>query len=220
MKRERERERYPGDSVNKPSVTQESPVAIINPEKTKLAIMRALILLSLISIGIWQSVLTAGRLGSGWKYFWSELFTPQEPVHTLRENCVAQAWHSHGGIACAERARRRRVWAALSPRAAGCNGECAERSGQHTTQSLIFSLHGKFLIFYQNFTEQQKNSHFAVLLSFPSRGFNLLLVAAVTQSWVYCWRGKWRIRRWKDPTKATREVGGGVQKARLKTWFH
>lgn len=69
MKRERERERDPGDSVNKPSVTQESLIAIINHEKTKLAIMRALILLSLISIGIWQSVLTAGRLRLGMETF-------------------------------------------------------------------------------------------------------------------------------------------------------
>lgn len=126
MKRERERERYPGDSVNKPSVTQESLIIIINHEKTKLAIMRALILLSLISVGIWQSVLTAGRLGSGWKYFWSELFTPQEPVHTLRENCVAQTWHSHDSITCAERALPCRVWTSQSPCAGGWNGECTE----------------------------------------------------------------------------------------------
>lgn len=51
--------------MNKPSVTQESLTVIINHEKTKLTIMQALILLSLISIGSWQSGLKAGRLGSG-----------------------------------------------------------------------------------------------------------------------------------------------------------
>jgi len=54
---------------NKPSVTQESLIVIINHEKTKLAIMQALILLALVSIGNCRSLSTAGSLGSGWKYF-------------------------------------------------------------------------------------------------------------------------------------------------------
>lgn len=49
--------------MNKSSVTQESPTVTINHEKTKLTIMRALILLSLMSMEIWQLVLMAGGLG-------------------------------------------------------------------------------------------------------------------------------------------------------------
>lgn len=150
MKREKEISRRQHKSLP----TQESPIVIINHEKTKLAIMRELILLSLVSIGIWQSVLTAGRLGSGWKYFWSELFTLQEPVHTLRENCIAQTWHSRDSITCVERALSCRVWTSQSLCAGGWNSECTEYWGWQTT--CLFPA-WKISFFYQNLIEQNKN---------------------------------------------------------------